>query len=344
MNTQRGFLSLVAAFIIVIFGLLSAALVQMYTSLATGSVSIQANNKAYGLAVAAVNVGIYELTKFTVAQNNMACIGPFAYQATRRETGGEYRYACRRSTSTTTLSSPLAGSATTVRLTNGASLASLGFVRIDNEVIYYNRQSGNTLSGVRRGQKGTNVAPHSIGATVRQNQYVITAQGAVPSISNPLAVKTIRQAIEFVPLLAGNSTGLFYAYNGSTWVLTGDNVGTTISMIGCLSGNNCQAISIGRFYYFNGSIVTPASLRSPNAGASGGLYPHTGIGVATPVGNSLIQAIFCINPKNCKAGGANGLFYEWEGAAWTRSPSEGAGTITSISNLRIPAVTLITAN
>ena len=65
-----------------------------------------------------------------------------------------------------TLSSTINSTTTTITLSSTASLASAGFVRIDNEDILYQWLDGNSLGGVVRGQNGTTAASHTAGATI----------------------------------------------------------------------------------------------------------------------------------------------------------------------------------
>ena len=69
---------------------------------------------------------------------------------------------------TTTLNGAINDTTTTIVLTDATSFPSSGtnHVRIDNEDIAYTGISGNTLTGVTRGARGTTAASHSNGATV----------------------------------------------------------------------------------------------------------------------------------------------------------------------------------
>jgi hypothetical protein len=55
---------------------------------------------------------------------------------------------------------------TTIVLSSVANLAGSGFIRLDSEDIYYTYITGNTLSGVFRGQNNTTAAAHTTGAAV----------------------------------------------------------------------------------------------------------------------------------------------------------------------------------
>ena len=64
------------------------------------------------------------------------------------------------------LASAINSTDTTITLNSVVGLAGAGFIRLDNEDIYYTYISGNTLSGVFRGQNNTTAASHLISTAV----------------------------------------------------------------------------------------------------------------------------------------------------------------------------------
>jgi hypothetical protein len=67
---------------------------------------------------------------------------------------------------TSTLSSGINASVTSLTMASSTSFPSSGTVQVGSELITYTGNSGNTLSGLTRGAKGTTAAIHSSGATV----------------------------------------------------------------------------------------------------------------------------------------------------------------------------------
>jgi len=65
-----------------------------------------------------------------------------------------------------TLVGNITSTATTITLSSTLSLAANGFIRIDNEDMWYGYIEGNVLGGVFRGQNNTTAASHTTGATV----------------------------------------------------------------------------------------------------------------------------------------------------------------------------------
>lgn len=67
---------------------------------------------------------------------------------------------------TATLSGNITSSDTTITVSSTYDLSSSGYVKIDNETIYYESIVGNQLQLCARGQNGTTAAAHSTGAVI----------------------------------------------------------------------------------------------------------------------------------------------------------------------------------
>lgn len=65
-----------------------------------------------------------------------------------------------------TLNGNIDAAATTITLSSTANLASVGFIKIDNETISYSNISGNQLVNCYRGQNNTTAAAHTSGASI----------------------------------------------------------------------------------------------------------------------------------------------------------------------------------
>jgi hypothetical protein len=70
------------------------------------------------------------------------------------------------STTTLTLASTITSTATTLTLSSTVGLASSGYIKLDNETMYYGYISGNTLNSVFRGQNNTTAAAHTAATAV----------------------------------------------------------------------------------------------------------------------------------------------------------------------------------
>jgi hypothetical protein len=69
-------------------------------------------------------------------------------------------------TTSVTLSSSITATATSITVSNASSLGGAGFIKIDNEQIYYTSVLGNVLQLCNRGQNGTTAASHTAGAVI----------------------------------------------------------------------------------------------------------------------------------------------------------------------------------
>jgi len=64
------------------------------------------------------------------------------------------------------LSTAINSTADSIVLSSVVGLAGSGFIKLDDEIIYYTYIEGNTLGGVFRGQANTTAASHAVGASV----------------------------------------------------------------------------------------------------------------------------------------------------------------------------------
>jgi hypothetical protein len=67
---------------------------------------------------------------------------------------------------TALLDGTISATDTTITLTSTADVATNGFIKIDNETIYYSNVSGNQLLNCARGQNDTTAAAHTTGAAI----------------------------------------------------------------------------------------------------------------------------------------------------------------------------------
>ena len=70
------------------------------------------------------------------------------------------------STTTLTLASTITSTATTLTLSSTVGLASSGYIKLDNETMYYGYIDGNTLNSIFRGQNNTTAAAHTAATAV----------------------------------------------------------------------------------------------------------------------------------------------------------------------------------
>jgi hypothetical protein len=83
------------------------------------------------------------------------------------------------------LSTAINTTATSIVLNSVVGLAGSGFIKLDNEIIYYTYIDGNTLGGVFRGQAYTTAASHAVGASVFVPQLPAVTVWPTPDGSQP---------------------------------------------------------------------------------------------------------------------------------------------------------------
>jgi hypothetical protein len=86
---------------------------------------------------------------------------------------------------TAVLAAAINSTDTTITLNSVVDLAGSGFIRLDNEDIYYTYVTGNTLGGVFRGQNNTTAASHSINTAVYVPQLPAVTLWPTPDNSIP---------------------------------------------------------------------------------------------------------------------------------------------------------------
>jgi hypothetical protein len=84
-----------------------------------------------------------------------------------------------------TLSGNIASTDTTITLSSTSGLAAAGFIKLENEVVYYNYISGNVLSKCFRGQANTTAASHTSGITVYVTQLPAITVWPTPDSTTP---------------------------------------------------------------------------------------------------------------------------------------------------------------
>jgi hypothetical protein len=79
----------------------------------------------------------------------------------------------------------VAATDTTITLNSVVGLAGAGFIRLDNEDIYYTYVTGNVLGGVYRGQNNTTAASHTVGTAVFVPQLPAVTVWPTPDNTTP---------------------------------------------------------------------------------------------------------------------------------------------------------------
>lgn len=145
------------------------------------------------------------------------------------------------------LSGSLTASATTINVTNGADF-NQGLIEIDNELIYVESVSGNTLtvSADGRGYYGTTAAAHSAGARVTMN----------PLWPRTRVESVINEAIEgtYPTLYAVGSTSFTASAMQNTYVLPAEAV-QVLAVTATTTGPSNEPQVVRRYSVNDGAIT-----------------------------------------------------------------------------------------
>lgn len=142
----------------------------------------------------------------------------------------------------TTLAAPMTSSQTTVSLINASRFPDSGFITIGQEISSYSAKSGNTLSGLIRGEDGTTASAHVAGNPVEMRivskLFKIHAD-AIIALETKLAAgadinATKLQGRSIANAAPGDGDRLIWSASNDRWQPTA--IGTGITILNGLSG------------------------------------------------------------------------------------------------------------
>jgi hypothetical protein len=140
---------------------------------------------------------------------------------------------------------------------------------IDSEVIFYPSISGNTLQNVTRGAGGTIAAAHTNGVTVTQNQCILTANAAAPTLASPEGKRVLQRILN----------GQAFSFNGASPAVAS---AISVAMSGNASIVNSSVTAQSPNFPGSTIISSGSILFSGNAGtevnSSNGLVSSSGNG------------------------------------------------------------------
>jgi hypothetical protein len=217
MNKQRGFLAIMAVVMIVIIGIMSAAIVSLSIRAGIIPMFLDGKNKADFIAQSGLEQGRYNLTIDTLTdRSNCASLSN-----TTGVTGGSFTVVPAAGTNPRYVFSTLSGgiisssTPTTITVTDSSVFAPYGRILIGREVFQYDRiANGTTLAGVTRAKDGTIAQAHSNGAMVSQHQCTIQSTGTATTVT-PNAVRQYRQGIQQPTVFAAGESGTILRFNGA---------------------------------------------------------------------------------------------------------------------------------
>ena len=251
MQYQKGFLLVTAVVMIVIFALLSTALVSMFVRATETTLHLQAIPQAAALAESGLEQARanFNLTNFTTRQTCVSLATTVSLptgdsitsRATNNANNPRYAYA--------TLTTAIASNTTpaTLSVNDSSVFSSDGWVLIGREVFQYGYiADATTLGGVVRAQDGTQATAQPVGATVSQYECSIAGIGHAPA-TNPMSVREYQQGMRQPLLFAVGQNGMILNWNGPTaellWATQTSGTALDINAISALNYHSAWAVA-----------------------------------------------------------------------------------------------------
>lgn len=263
---QKGFLLVLVTIIIVIFGLLTAALVAMFIRSSVSSSYLQALGKASALAESGLDLGLSNLSQSTLS-NRQTCSG---LSGTATLTSGSFSVALATDTANS-INPRYASSSLATAVSSGSSPSTIsvndssvfashgGRVLIGAEVFeYLSISSGTTLSGVTRARAGTRATSHVVGELVSQFQCTMASTGDSPA-TNPLSTRQYQAAVQSPTVFAVGTNGTLLDWNNDsaqlTWQALSSGTSVDLYAVSALNYHSAWAVgelaNIANIGYFN---------------------------------------------------------------------------------------------
>lgn len=325
MRQQRGYLLIVAAFIVVAIGFLGVGIAYMSVGSSASAISHLQSDKAFYLAESGFEQATHLLLTSDMT-NRQTCSG-----LSINNTLGNGVYAVTSTgpfyiNSPATLTGAITATATTIPVTSTSGYQNSGRIMIDQELIDYASIDSTNFIGVTRGVDTSTASSHASGAGIGQYQCNLLSQGGVPSLTltvNRMSGKRILS--EAIQLQEGWSVGT--NLSGSAWNVAHWNVPTekqwTQQAIAVSSPQILTAVSIlsnvdawavgnkATALHYNGNTWTLVDTGLPN-------------------GDNL-TSVSAVSSQEVWACADQGKIYKWTpGTNWT-SPSAPGNNPNSIS-------------
>jgi hypothetical protein len=350
-SRQRGFLAILAVFLVVVVGFFAVAASYMFVSNAISGGDMQQSENAFYTAESGLEIATRAVRSSLITGTNkrIACASVTGTAALTSASAGDGTF-----TATTLNSSPiyvnnklngaLTATATTIPLTSTTGFSPAGMALIDHEQISYGAISGNSLIGVIRGYQNSIAAAHATAAPISQYQCNLSVTAGVPTVASPIAKRTL---IEDVPQqeawAVGALTGgkfVFTRWNEPTeiaWTLSEVTAGTAenlndISMLSHAEGWAVGAMNGTAFRILHWTSGTWAAATTPTATCN--TQTLNGVSSVSSVEAWAVGARY--NTTACSFGNFSYTMLRWNGTTWT--------ALSNATTPSIPAASASAAN
>jgi hypothetical protein len=186
---QKGYLLITSAVILVVFAAVGAMLAESYIKKGKAVAHDHQSKQALLIAQSALAMAQRSLVKKEFTCSTIHGSSQFT---SANLLGGQMTITGSASDTTATLASAISASSSSVMVSDASNFGPQGVVQIDGEYIGYLNKQGNALVDLMRGFKHTSAVSHEAGATIQQDQCLLTVQSAYPSFSNPVAQLTLQ--------------------------------------------------------------------------------------------------------------------------------------------------------
>jgi hypothetical protein len=269
---EKGFLLIAAIVLIFIFS--AAGSLLAYSYMKKGRAVADDYNAQQALYIATSGL---ELVKRGLKNGSVTCetITGNSLYTNASLFGGRFTAKGVKKTISGSLSSALSSTATSLNSTISTdNFLSEGLVKIDNELIgYVMSYAGYSLQNLKRGLNGTTAAAHNAGASISQDDCLISSSAAVPDFSSTNPTRLVKENI--ISQITGGSLGAEtpVIMTASTFDLVGSaaiyNAGVTLSSpdyagSSIQSGGDVKLNGAAATYVSNGSSGWTLSSTSSN--------------------------------------------------------------------------------
>jgi Tfp pilus assembly protein PilX len=350
-SRQRGFLAILAVFLVVVVGFFAVAASYMFVSNAVSGGDMQQSENAFYTAESGLEITTRAVRSSLITGTNKritcAAVSGTAALTNAAAAGGTFTASTLNSSPiyvNSKLNGALTATATTIPITSTTGFSPSGMALIDHEQISYGDITGNSLNGVTRGYQNSPAAAHATAAAISQYQCNLSVTAGVPTLAAPIAKRTL---VEDVPQqeawVVGAITGAtftFTRWNRPTevaWTLSNVSAGTAealndISMLSHAEGWAVGAMNGTAFRILHWTGSAWAAATTPTATCNTQIL--NGVSAVSSIETWAVGARYFTT--TCSKGNYSYTVLRWNGTTWT--------ALSNATSPSIPAASTTAAN
>ena len=341
MKRTKGFLFILAAFLVIIGAFIAVTVTHLVTNKATTTKHHNNSAQAFFIASSGLQHAIQAMNSPTISQR-VSCQSITGHSGFTNITLGQGQYTVTGSIVTLnniTLTANLSPTTAVIPVSSLTGFTKSGQVMIDSESINYTGSSSNSstclgsapcLTGITRGAENSTATSHSTGVMVAQSRCHITSTGYVPTSANPKSKRIVSADVFGFAFgwAVGNSSGdeTILSYSGNGW--------TNYTPPSDLPNNNINDIAM-----INNNDAWMVGQKE----ASDPLLIHwdgndwTQFTPSNNVPNKDLNGVACVSSNDCWAVGKNKTFIHWDGTDWSNGNVDNTVPNKEINEVACPA-------